>query len=334
MDKYPKIAFTKSLQTETERIIQASIQVANGFYKNKGFLVLPKLINKDANEVVLPKLNYQSIKHYWQTLKTLISQFPTKAPQTSIKAIEKLLINTHTYTDNINLQLEENWQTIEPQFWQYLKLLLPKPAKQISSIEVRLTDFGSIASWWLNKNHLICYLRKDATIGHLAEAIITTLIRTDKQYQYSWESSEAIVDFFLTNSSIAPLIKGYQPTHSSLLKTTQALRKRSDLYLQSLGVTYKQKSLTLHNHQIMLKGKKINQHLTKKQTIVLKFLLKNRNELVSSDDLADELWGQDDFKSLWALNKSVQRLRSKLSSLGFPQENLKVVRGQGYVLVA
>ena len=334
MDKYPKTTFTKSPQTEVERIIQASIQVANGFYKDKGFLVLPKLIKANASEVILPNLDYQTIPHYWQTLKPLVSQFPTKTTPQFNQSVQKLFLGKKLYSKTINHQLQQNWTSVESQFWQYLKLLLPKPANSINFIEVRLTDFGSIASWWLNQNHLICYLRSDASIGHLAEAILTTLIRTDKQYQYSWEGSEAIVDFFLTNSSIAPLIKGYQPTHPSLLKTTQALRKKSDLYLQTLGVNYKQKPLTLHNHQIMLKGKKINQHLTKKQTIVLKFLLKNRNELVSFDDLADELWGQDDFKSLWALNKAIQRLRTKLSSLGFSQENLKVVRGQGYVLVS
>ncbi|MFH1280473.1 MAG: winged helix-turn-helix domain-containing protein [Candidatus Beckwithbacteria bacterium] len=334
MDTLPKTTFTKSPATEAERIIQTSIQVANGFYKDKGFLVLPDPKHNNATEVILPNLKYHQIKNYWQTLQPLISQFPTKAPKLFYSTIQKQLLLLNLYQPLKNSKaLISDWQQIQSKFWKYLDLLLPHQTKNIKTIKVHPTNFGSIASWWLNKENFICYLRTDASISHLAEAIITTLIRLNKNYQYSWENSEAIVDFFLTHSFISPLLNNYQPTQPSLLKTNLSLRKKSDLYLQSLGVTYKQKLLQLHNHQILFKGKKINHLFTKNQQKILKFLIKNQNELISSDNLADELWGKENFKSLWALNKTIQRLRLKLQSLGFPSKNLKVLRGRGYLLL-
>lgn len=337
MDKLPKTTFIKSPQTETERLIQASIQIANGFYKAKGFVVLPCLHHNPSAEVVFPKLDYQSIPNYWHSLTSLKSRFPTQAPRSFYRQIETLIIQKNLFSQAQNHKaLIEKWQSSQEKFWKLLESFLPGRLKNIRIIQVRLTDFGSISSWWLDlpSRHLICYLRFDAVPANLAEAIISVLIRSDQHNRFLWEQSESIVDFLLTRSSLAPLFKNYRPTTSGLIKITPAVRKKSNLYLNSLGVVYRQNLFLLHNRQIFLKGRKINHHLTKNQTKILSFLIKNQDQLVNYDDLADVLWGQENFKSLWALNKAVQRLKYRLISLGLPAQKLKVFRGQGYVLTA
>jgi len=53
---------------------------------------------------------------------------------------------------------------------------------------------------------------------------------------------------------------------------------------------------------------------------------------INLDDIADLLWGQDEFVSLQALNKFMQRLRIKLTQLGLPPTKLKTIRKRGYLL--
>lgn len=50
------------------------------------------------------------------------------------------------------------------------------------------------------------------------------------------------------------------------------------------------------------------------------------------DELSDEIWGEGEFKSFWALNKVVERLRHKLVAMGIEGSRLESVRGQGYLL--
>lgn len=53
---------------------------------------------------------------------------------------------------------------------------------------------------------------------------------------------------------------------------------------------------------------------------------------MSYDELADTVWGVGEFKTFWALNKMVERMRVKLEKLGIEGERIESVRGQGYIL--
>lgn len=52
---------------------------------------------------------------------------------------------------------------------------------------------------------------------------------------------------------------------------------------------------------------------------------------MSYDDLADKLWGEGEFKTYWAINKMIGRLRHKLIKIGV-EAKIEPVRGQGYIL--
>ena len=65
---------------------------------------------------------------------------------------------------------------------------------------------------------------------------------------------------------------------------------------------------------------------------MLKLLVGRLGDLVTYDELADKIWGEGEFKSFWALNKVVERLRHKLVGMGIEGSRLESVRGQGYVL--
>lgn len=64
----------------------------------------------------------------------------------------------------------------------------------------------------------------------------------------------------------------------------------------------------------------------------MKLLIDHKGELVEYDTLADTVWGVGEFKTFWAINKLVGRLRNKLSRMGIDEKRLVAVRGQGYLL--
>ncbi len=71
--------------------------------------------------------------------------------------------------------------------------------------------------------------------------------------------------------------------------------------------------------------------LTKNEYKILKYLLENREKIVSREDIMDCLWDNECFIDDNTLTVNVNRLRNKLDELGL-KELLETKRGQGYIL--
>ena len=71
--------------------------------------------------------------------------------------------------------------------------------------------------------------------------------------------------------------------------------------------------------------------LTKNEFRILKYLVKNRDKIVSREDIMICLWDSDDFIGDSTLTVNMTRLRSKLEELGL-KELIETKRGQGYIL--
>lgn len=75
--------------------------------------------------------------------------------------------------------------------------------------------------------------------------------------------------------------------------------------------------------------------LTKKEYILLQFMLINKNRVLNRFQLAEHLWGDqldDEYQSNY-IDVHVKNIRKKLSAFG-PVEWLETVRGLGYKLIA
>lgn len=70
--------------------------------------------------------------------------------------------------------------------------------------------------------------------------------------------------------------------------------------------------------------------LTKNEFRILKYLVKNRDKIVSREDIMICLWDSDDFIGDSTLTVNMTRLRSKLEELGL-KELIETKRGQGYI---
>lgn len=75
----------------------------------------------------------------------------------------------------------------------------------------------------------------------------------------------------------------------------------------------------------------ISIELTKNEYRILKFLVENREKIVSREDIIEYLWDSESFIDDNTLTVNITRLRNKLEKLGL-KELLATKRGQGYIL--
>lgn len=71
--------------------------------------------------------------------------------------------------------------------------------------------------------------------------------------------------------------------------------------------------------------------LTKNELRILHFLVKNRNKIVSREDIMEYLWESESFIDDNTLTVNMKRLRSKLEELDL-KDLIETKRGQGYIL--
>lgn len=95
------------------------------------------------------------------------------------------------------------------------------------------------------------------------------------------------------------------------------------------NVTYKGLVLSLAKYTITHDYK--SRELTKNEFQILMIMIKNKEHIVSREEIMNELWQTDEFVDDNTLTVNVTRLRHKLSEIGL--DNFIVTkRGQGYIV--
>lgn len=85
----------------------------------------------------------------------------------------------------------------------------------------------------------------------------------------------------------------------------------------------------LSTSEIEFEGKK--QELTKNESKIIYILIKNKEKIVSRDELMKALWQSDEFVDDNTLTVNINRLRKKIDEIG-AVGYLQTKRGQGYIL--
>lgn len=110
---------------------------------------------------------------------------------------------------------------------------------------------------------------------------------------------------------------------ASLLRRTNASGEVSD------KIDAKDFIINTSNNTIEKQGKIIE--LTKNEYKILKYLVQNREKIVSREEIMDCLWETESFIDDNTLTVNITRLRNKLEELNL-KELLETRRGQGYIL--
>lgn len=296
----PDITFVNSPKTEEERLKMTARIIASGFYEKQGFVVLPELDKRLAAtaQVIYPReMEYQPVEmEVW----------------------------------------EREWRIVEREYWEVLGELLPC-AQEYGNIEVRLSRYGTIASGAAMGGHdaekVVFYLRSDVGIDQLAAMMINKILYAERRnLGVTWTKREALMDFIMTRPKMKKLFPHFEPVFAQLSRIPKKIRDESREYVRSLGLARQQADFEVVGSKVVVKGNVVGKELTKQEKMVLKLLVGRLADLVTYDELADEIWGEGEFKSFWALNKVVERLRHKLVVIGIEGSRLESVRGQGYTL--
>lgn len=117
--------------------------------------------------------------------------------------------------------------------------------------------------------------------------------------------------------------------HILLAKINSLLRRTNSNSEPKNKIDAKDFILNISNSTIIKDDKIID--LTKNEYKILKYLIENREKIVSREDIMEVLWENECFVDDNTLSVNITRLRSKLEELGL-KDIIETKRGQGYML--
>lgn len=291
----PDITFLNSPKSEEQRWKETRKEVANSWFLNHGFLVVPELIDgvDSQIQVIFPKeIKYQQVD------------------------VDKF---------------QREWESVESDFWTELDHYLPEARKLHTNVQVDVGNIGTISSSYWTSSHY--YLRSDRTVGDLAAMMINyVLYKKRKSLGVTWTKREALMDFIMTTPVMMRLFPHFKPVFAQLSRIPMKWRRFSDKYARELGLVKIRPDFEIVQGKIVIKGNVVGKELTKREKQIAKLMIEHLGDLVTYDELADVVWGVGEFKTFWALNKLVERIRPKLTKLGIDSTRVQSVRGQGYLL--
>ncbi|MCI8471431.1 MAG: response regulator transcription factor [Clostridia bacterium] len=114
-----------------------------------------------------------------------------------------------------------------------------------------------------------------------------------------------------------------------LAKIASLLRRTSIEIKQQEIIDCKEFALNNNKNTIQKDGKEIE--LTKNEYRILKYLVENRERIVTREEIMECLWDSESFIDDNTLTVNITRLRNKLDELNL-KELIETKRGQGYLL--
>ncbi len=115
-----------------------------------------------------------------------------------------------------------------------------------------------------------------------------------------------------------------------LAKISSLLRRTNMTVANNNTIDAKDFVLNMSKSTIEKENKSIE--LTKNEYRILKYLVENREKILSREDIMACLWEDESFIDDNTLTVNITRLRNKLEELGL-KELLETRRGQGYILL-
>ncbi len=115
-----------------------------------------------------------------------------------------------------------------------------------------------------------------------------------------------------------------------LLARISSLLRRTYNNQESEILEYNNLQLDLSKSEVKYKDNKIE--LSKNESKILYVLIKNKEKIVSRNDIIEALWESDEFVDDNTLTVNINRLRKKLEEIG-AIDFLKTKRGLGYILI-
>lgn len=336
-----------SIDSEVQRLIHCAHQISIGFYQINGFVILPTGSDQISGHIVsFPKLDYCSIPRFWSDVaKIETTHIPFEIPS-------KLFIDTKSLLEKSNIKpsrdqknLKTIWEKHQDKIMETIYSLIPYKSSLITSLKIITTNFGTTMSFnSLSHGQVALYLRTDQNISTIVEGILSSLTRSDitQKLEGSWSESEMVVDWLISCTKLASVLRSTDSDYLKKSLTLKNIRSQQDgqlneisqAFLNQIGSPSASNIFSLNkNNQPLVRNKPIKD-LTQKEERILSLLITSSPGLVKYDDIGNVLFGEnEDSFSLYAITKTIQRLRDKLETNGVSGSHIQTIRRRGYLLV-
>lgn len=292
--------------------------------------------------LVFPKWDYIKTSDFWDKLNSiprLYDNYPFINPD-NIHELYDLCLQDKPIDVT---RYSKNWKSLEKEFIKYYENNIDLDNK-VKSVEVYLTRYGTPSTYIIgvcqNKSLLRIYLRDDQYIDEIAKSIVSGYfsisvdqVEDNPNTTYTWEEKNKIIDYHFINHPYKDLFPNYISTVDVLRigEVKPKIIEDSNKIYAEIGFPLNCE-MKIQNNQIK-SGQEYIVNLTKSEKNVLIKLIQNKGEIISYDQIAETLWGQDycNYFSIKAVNKIVERIKIKLKDHGIRKEIILNKRGLGYV---
>lgn len=340
-----KYQIVSTLESEYKRILFTASGIKNNIYQELGFLILPKLNKKLASNQVIFPYSAQLEKTFWKKVSAL------KYHNLNYKMSKNDLQFVSYYFPNIPVLEKKYLKKIENQINSQKNKFLETvvsifgDSRQINEVKIYITNYGTGASYiHIDKEKSInIYLRKDRPVEIAFAQIVNAIVHTDLQKQprknhiidQTWKNKNIIVGYLYQNTPLKQLyLEEKTLNHTLQNKIPFDLSLQSQSYLRKLGFQV-QPVLTLENNNLFnhITQTRLD-FLTFEEEKVLKFLITNKNKIVTFAEIGDVIWGKESPQkySLYAISRIIFEIRSKLKANGINKEIIQTQRKKGYYL--
>lgn len=118
-------------------------------------------------------------------------------------------------------------------------------------------------------------------------------------------------------------------TEAELRLRVSAITKHTQQLASRQLITYHSLQVNLRNRFVQADGKKIR--LAGKEFDILVFFLTHRNQIISKEQLFEEIWGGDSATRITVVEVYLSMLRKKLRQIGYA-DCIRTLRNVGYIL--
>lgn len=320
-----------SLDHEAQRLIHATRQIAVGFYKTNGFYPVP-YGTKPAHDisVLLPDLNYLSIPRFWEkAAKVPIEQMHMIDQPELTASLKKLLVATPPEPDFA--KIKSHWAKIAPGFFEQVYKILPQKRGLVKELFIWPTNFGTSCSFSgieFTPRKIYIWLRADQGVENIGWAILSALTRQDLIDHLGglWQESQILVDWLMNETMLSKFFT--HPRKSMYIlrsKQNASHLETSTKFLTKIGAPNIDSS-TIKNIDTA--------SFTSREKKLLDLLTAKSPQIVTFDEINELLTNNYEQFSLYAISKSIQRLRDRLEKSGISGSFIQTKRGEGYLLVS
>lgn len=115
-----------------------------------------------------------------------------------------------------------------------------------------------------------------------------------------------------------------------LARMRAVLRRSAKVAAEAKSFKIRDLELNCDSMKVTLKGEVIE--LSKTEYLMLKLLMEKKNQVLSRDQMIDDVWGEDHFIDINTIDVYVGYLRSKIDQVA-GETYIKTVRGTGYMMI-